>query len=184
MSSEIQIICKFAYYPREDSELLEKAVEKYAFGKTLDLGTGSGLLGIVAAKKGAIVTFADIDEKALSDAKTNAKLNNICGKFVVTNLFSNIHERFNTIIFNPPYLYSKPLNKLKSKRIYALDGGIKGRELIDSFIKEYNKHVKKEHVVLMLESSLNDYEKDVTKLNAEIVEEKNLFFEKLVVLKF
>ncbi|MEM0106736.1 MAG: methyltransferase [Candidatus Micrarchaeaceae archaeon] len=181
---DIKIKCKFAYYPREDSELLQKAIEKFAFGKALDLGTGSGILGIAAAKRGCKVTFADIDKKAIEEAKKNAKLNNVKGAFIVSDLFSNISGKFNTIIFNPPYLYSKPIKELKEKRIYALDGGIKGREVINRFINEYIKHVEKEHIVLMLESSLNEYNKDILKLNAKVVESLDLFFEKLVVLKF
>ena len=40
------------YYPREDSFLLAKSVEKMARGDALDLGTGSGIQGITAALDG------------------------------------------------------------------------------------------------------------------------------------
>jgi hypothetical protein len=40
------------------------------------------------------------------------------------------------------------------------------------------------HVVLLLESSINDYEKDVKRLDAKIVGKEHYFFEDLVVLLF
>lgn len=38
------------YEPREDSKLLERYVRKYAKGSVLDIGTGSGIQAISAAK--------------------------------------------------------------------------------------------------------------------------------------
>ncbi|MCL5090260.1 MAG: methyltransferase [Candidatus Marsarchaeota archaeon] len=179
-------MCESVYSPAEDSYLLAEAVEEQAFGEVLDLGCGSGIQGITAALKGCKVTFADISEKALECARANAGLNNIKGEFIKSDLFSGINRRYNTIIFNPPYLYSKPIKKLKEtgKLDANLDGGIKGRELIDKFINRYIDYVNEEHIVLMLESSLNGYENDVEKLGGTIIKEKNLFFEKLAVIKF
>ncbi len=171
------------YEPREDSYLLAEAVEQKAFGKVLDLGTGSGLQGIVAAKKGCETTFVDIDENALAFARQNAELNKVSGNFIKSDLFSGIKEKFNTIIFNPPYLPSSPLNE-KIDRIYALDGGIKGREIIDKFISQYSKFVLPEHTILMIESSLNFYKDDIEKLNAKEVGKTHMFFEDIVVLEF
>lgn len=169
---------KNTYYPREDSYLLADAVEKYAFGKVLDMGTGTGILGLTAAKKGCDVTFADISKEALECAKKNCIANNVKGKFVNTYLFNSIKGKFNTIIFNPPYLHSKRIKDLN------LDGGRNGRELIDKFILEYKNHIMKDHIVLMLESSLNNYKKDIKNLNAELVSNQKFFFEEIVVLMF
>ncbi|MDE1833505.1 MAG: methyltransferase [Candidatus Micrarchaeota archaeon] len=190
------------YTPAEDSDLLARAVEHHAFGRVLDLGTGSGIQGIIAAMKGCEVTFADINPDALELARRNADLNGVPGTFVRTNLFSRVKGKFNTIIFNPPYVPSAPLAKgrmnihsvvkpfrrldiNRPKRIYpALDGGTRGREVIDRFLSQYGKHLLKAHIVLMVESSFNGYKKDVKRLNAEIVGHSHYFFEDLVVLKF
>jgi release factor glutamine methyltransferase len=168
------------YHPREDSKLLAEAVEKYAFGKALDLGTGTGIQGIIAALKGCEVTFADINAYALSNARRNALQNNVKGTFVVSDMFDNIPGRFNTIMFNPPYL---ELEEAGGKN-QDIAGGFQGRELIDRFIREYASHVLKDHVVLLLESSVNKYEQDAEKLHAEIVAKSHYFFEDLAVLKF
>lgn len=170
------------YEPAEDSNILARAVEERAFGNVLDMGTGSGIQGIVAALNGCDVTFVDIDQKALTLAKANAKSNKAKGKFVKSDLFSKVDGKFNTIIFNPPYLPSEPL-KGKQKHL-ALDGGKNGREIIDRFLSSYKAHVMKEHRVLLIESSLNDYQKDVKKLKAKIVGKTHMFFEDLVVLEF
>ncbi len=170
------------YYPREDSHLLASAVEKYAFGKVLDLGTGSGLQGIVAAKKGCEATFADISKDALVQARANAIMNGVTGRFVESDLFDNIDPRFNTIIFNPPYLHSAPISS--GVRDRALDGGINGREIINSFLSGFRDYVEQDHIVLLLESSLNNYQQDIKSLGANIAGTERLFFEELVVLAF
>jgi release factor glutamine methyltransferase len=171
-------LCNGIYEPREDSYLLAKAVEKYAFGKVLDLGTGSGIQGITAALKGCMVTFSDINPLALGCARRNAKLNGVSGEFIESDLFARLNSKFNTIIFNPPYLESK--GHLDS----ALDGGAKGRGIIERFLKEYKKHLLEEHLVLLAESSINSYERDVRRLKAEVVGKEHYFFEDLVVLLF
>ncbi len=170
------------YSPREDSHLLAGAVERYAFGRVLDMGTGSGIQGIVAAKLGCDVTFADISKDAVRQARANASANGVQGRFIETDLFSSISSRFNTIIFNPPYLHSAPTKNGIVDR--SLDGGIKGRELIDRFLSRFREHVEDDHIVLLLESSLNDYQQDVKRLNANIAGSERLFFEELAVLAF
>lgn len=173
---------KEVYPPLDDSVLLAKAVEQHAFGAVLDMGTGTGVQGIVAAKKGCEVTFADINRRALELAKKNAEINEVEGRFVKTDLFSNLRgKRFNTIVFNPPYLPSE----LGAENIPALHGGgVKGREVMDRFLAAYKPYLAKDHAVLMIESSLNDYHNDLKKLRAQIVGRTHYFFEDIVVLKF
>ena len=62
------------YEPREDSFLMEKAVKKYAYGKVLDMGTGSGIQAIAAAKNKNVksITAVDINKEAVMDALQNA----------------------------------------------------------------------------------------------------------------
>ncbi len=170
------------YEPLEDSMLLAKAVEKHAFGKFLDLGTGTGIQGIVAAKKGCAVTFADIDDKAIECAKANAADNSVTGEFCISDLFDGVTGKFNTIAFNPPYLPDEPELGMV-EREYALDGGIGGRELIDRFLSSYASHVEEDHIVLLVESSLNGYETDADLLKAEVTK-VHYSFEDIAVLAF
>lgn len=167
------------YMPAEDSELLAAAVQEHAFGKTLDLGTGSGLQGIVAAKKGCQVTFADADDAALQCAWSNALRNGVNGEFVRSDMFGSIRGKFNTIIFNPPYV---PVDR-GEKHDIAVDGGAGGRVLIDRFLAQYKNYVLFDHAVLLVESSLNDYERELRAGSAEVVGKMHRFFEDIVVLK-
>jgi release factor glutamine methyltransferase len=170
--------CSSVYEPREDSYMLAKCVDKRAFGRVLDLGTGTGLQGIVAALNGCDVTFADISQKALDCAKANACMNGVNGGFKCSDLLDSISDKFNTIIFNPPYLPSNDIVHTD------LDGGIEGRGLIDRFLKYYKKNVLEEHIILILESAFNHYEEDVKKLDGMIIAKEHYFFEDLVVLMF
>ncbi len=186
MFGDIKITeCRDVYRPREDSELLAEAVKLLAKGKVLDMGTGTGIQGIIAAKKGCDVTFSDISSHAIRCARQNAMQNDVKGRFFVSNLFNSISGRYDTIIFNPPYLESAKLDIESSDYIkQATDGGHDGRELIDMFIRDSFKYLEKSGRVIMIESSANNYELDVEHLDAKIVGKRHMFFEDIVVLTY
>jgi release factor glutamine methyltransferase len=177
--------CHDVYRPREDSDLLSEAVERLALGKTLDMGTGTGIQGIIAAKKGCEVTFSDVSIHAIRCARHNAEQNSVEGNFVVSDLFEDIRGRFDTIIFNPPYLESARLGaETKDYLKIATDGGESGRDLIDRFIKDSFSHLSESGRVIMVESTVNKYELDVERLNAEVLSKKHMFFEDIVVITY
>lgn len=146
------------YYPREDSLLLAKVLEKESLQdkKVLEVGCGSGFLSIVMAKKGAEVTAVDIDKNAINTAKGNAKSNNAEINCFESGLFSAITSKFDLLVFNPPYLPDEGID-----RTYA--GGRTGRETIERFIKQARTHLNKNGKILLLISSLTG-EKDVMSL--------------------
>ena len=174
--------CDGVYEPREDSFLLEESVLKYAKGRVLDIGTGSGIQGIAAALNGCKVTFSDINEKALDCAKANAAANGVAGDFIRSDMFNSISGRFDTIAFNPPYLVSDGEADLAG-RDASLEGGPSGRDLIDRFLQGYREHLKIGGTALLLESSVNGYERDAGIRGASIVGRKKFFFEELVVIR-
>lgn len=164
------------YKPREDSFLLQKYVKKYAKGKVLDMGTGSGIQAITALKKTKDVLAVDVNPEAiklLKKKKIKAK---------VSNLFSNVKGKFDLIIFNPPYLPEDEREPKDSAQ--ATTGGKKGYEIIEKFLKQARKHLKKEGKILLLFSSLTgNVEKLIKKYKYDFkkLEEKKLFCEKLYV---
>ena len=125
---------------------------------------------------GCRVTFSDVDPDAVATARQNAEANGVDGSFVVSDMFSKIDGRFDTIIFNPPYLPSK------ERRELALDGGKEGRELIERFVGGYRSRLKPGGIALLLESSFSGYEKEVGS-GAKVVAKAHYFFEDLVVLE-
>ena len=108
------------YQPREDSYLIQKHVRKYAEGRVLDMGTGSGILAKEAASSPNVreVVAVDINKKVIDKlnkefseeiTKSKQKI-----KLLKSDLFSKVDGTFNLIICNPPYL---PQDKISGKEI-------------------------------------------------------------------
>ena len=174
---------KGVYRPLEDARMMGRLMEEQAFGKMLDMGCGTGIQGIIAAKMGCDVMFADINPNAIECAMENARSNGIRGKFVVSDVFSNIRGKFNTIAFNAPFLATRPVEAGKTNP--ATDGGIDGREVIDVFLDNYKRFVLRDHAVFMTESYWNDFGADVKRLRASIVARKHYpLLGDCVVLRF
>lgn len=70
----------------------------------LELGAGSGLIAISAAKKGAAVTATDISRRAMENISVNKQLNNVILEEIHSDLFDSIPQQiFDFIVINPPY---------------------------------------------------------------------------------
>lgn len=167
------------YEPREDSFLLLKEVGKFAKGRVLDMGTGTGILAEEAAKKAEHVLAADINKKAINYCKKNIKNKKI--KFVVSDLFSNVKGKFDLIIFNPPYLPADP--RVKD---LTIDGGKKGHEIIEKFLNTIHHYLYSSGKILLVFSSLTGKEKvkDIIKkedFNYKELSKQKLYFEELYV---
>lgn len=142
------------YTPTEDSFMLENEVKKHAFGKVLDIGTGIGIQAMAAAslKQVSSVLAVDIDKEAIDYCKENIKDKKI--NFIVSDLFENVKDVFDVIIFNPPYL---PQDKgIKDKALY---GGKHGYEIIERFMKQAEKYLGAKGIILMVFSSLTNRKK-------------------------
>lgn len=82
-----------------------------AGGRVLDMGTGSGLLALVAAGRGARVVAVDINPEAVRCARINALLNRVEARVDVRqgDLFAPVDgEQFALVLFNPPYFAGEP----------------------------------------------------------------------------
>lgn len=159
------------YEPREDSYLLEKYVKKLAVGRTLDMGAGSGIQAL-AAKKAASVLASDINAEAVAFVKNKGI------SAVISDLFGSIEGKFDTIIFNPPYLPEDEREDRESS--LCTTGGKKGSEIIERFLRESKKHLAIDGQILIVVSSLT---KDAFKIFkkhgylCKILEEKKFSFE-------
>ena len=92
--------------------LLDFIVELELQDKTfLELGCGSGIISLLASKKGATVTSTDINETALKFLEKTSFQNDLKINIKKSNLFENIEgESFDFIVINPPYYPKKPKN--------------------------------------------------------------------------
>lgn len=77
--------------------------------KVLDVGTGSGLLALFAARRGAMVTALDVNPLAVETARRNAVANSLAITVVESDLFTNLPaQAFDIILINPPYFPANP----------------------------------------------------------------------------
>mgnify|MGYP001567578073 CR=1 FL=1 len=164
------------YDPQEDSFLLAKYVDRFAKGKILDLGTGSGIQSKIALRHTKDVLAVDIDKEAVNYVKKK-KI-----KAKISDLFSKVNEKFDLIIFNPPYLPEEELEDKESKKITT--GGKYGHEILERFFSQVNKHLNKDGRILIVFSSLTNKEKidKIIKKNNfkfKILEQNKVFFETL-----
>lgn len=163
------------YDPAEDSFLLQKYVRKYAKGKVLDMGTGSGIQALTALEKIKDVLAVDINPEAVKLLKQKG----ITAK--ISDLFSNVKGKFDLIIFNSPYLPRD--GREPEDSALTTTGGKKGHETIEKFLRQAKKFLKKDGKILLVCSSLTG---DVEKLfkkhgyNFKKLEEEKMFFEKLI----
>ncbi len=170
------------YEPSDDSYLLADVLKNYGNleGKdVLDIGTGTGILALVAAQKGASVIASDINDKAIEIAKKNAALNDVKIEFRKSDLFENIKEKFDLIVFNSPYL---PVN---DKINFLIEMAWNDDGTIEKFFEEVDAHLKDDGKFLILLSSLTKIspERYTEKFVMEKVASKKLFFEEIFVVE-
>ncbi len=174
------------YEPREDSYLLQKYVEQYCKKDfvVLDIGTGTGIQAITAAKKTKKVIACDINPIAVKCAKESAEIEKIKNiKFIESDLFSHIPKiKFDLIVFNPPYLPEE-----KNVENIALFSAKRGTETTVRFLNDANRFLKKEGIILLIGSSLASWsilEETIKKnlFDYEILEKQHVFFEDIFVL--
>lgn len=108
--------------------LLEVIPLEEVGGKILDMGCGYGVFGIVLARVTSHrVDMVDVNHRALHLSKRNAKLNGVSDLVSIfeSNCYSNILEKYSTIITNPPIRAGKKIvyDIVMNARNYLEDGG-------------------------------------------------------------
>lgn len=77
--------------------------------KFLELGCGSGIISLLASRKGAVVTASDINPLAVENTMENATLNHLIVTAIQSDLFNDIPDKnFDFIVINPPYYAVDP----------------------------------------------------------------------------
>lgn len=106
--------------PRFDTEILVENALKHIKpnDKVLDMCTGSGCIICAISKNSDIKkgTGADLSKEAIKVANINVEYNNISNvEIVETDLFSNITEKYNVIVSNPPYITTSEITTLDTE---------------------------------------------------------------------
>jgi release factor glutamine methyltransferase len=169
------------YNPSDDSYLLLKAVEVSSGQDYLDMGCGTGFLGIHAAHFGANVVAADINPHAVECAKRNAAANDVRIEVLLSDLFEKIEGSFDVISFNPPYLPGEESSTSWIEKAWS--GGDEGSEVAIRFINQAWKHLNPGGSAYVILSSIGGYMSAVRaardRYDIEMLEEKRMFFESI-----
>ena len=180
------------YEPAEDSFLFAENLHSEEGFHVLDMGTGSGILGIVAAARSSKVVVVDVNPYAISCAYENSKRNGVHDKlsFLVGDLFAPLDEsaKFDLILFNAPYLPSEQTEE-NSWLERAWAGGATGRKVINKFISQSTKRLRKGGTILLMQSTLSNVEETLIQFRALQMEARPIaklrlpFFETIVLVK-
>jgi HemK-related putative methylase len=136
---------KGAYYFDMTTLVLTKLLlkETNRHDRVLDMGTGiSAIIGLSLWKHcGCYVVSCDINPDIVLMAQKNVLLNQSPIRVIHSNLFENINEDFDVIVFNPPYVPTKKgiISNLSKEFQSQWDGGQDGSLIIKQFLNELHK---------------------------------------------
>ncbi|OQP63037.1 methyltransferase [Niastella populi] len=112
----------------------------------LELGAGSGLIALYAAREGARVTASDINAEAIHSLKMNSQRNRISITIINSDLFTHIAQQsFDIIAINPPYYKKQP----KTPAGYAWYCGEQG-EYFQQLFSSLPSYMHPQSMVLMV----------------------------------
>ncbi len=170
------------YEPAEDTFQLLEAIKVKKCDFVLEIGTGCGIVALECLRRGTNVVCTDINPHAVEITKRNYLKNKLLlnGKidFRQGDIFSALKsdEKFDVIIFNPPYLPTKSEEKIGGSGWFdvATDGGLDGLFFTKKFILNLSKYLRPGGKGYFVFSSLSDRKKldkylSKSKLKSEVV---------------
>ena len=138
--------------------------------KILDLCTGSGIIGITLKKEleefDVKILASDISSRALTVAKENASSLKEDISFVESDLFSNIQDKFDIIVSNPPYIAHDDKKTIKENVLnydphLALFAGEEGMYFYRNIIEKSRSYLN-EKGIMFFEIGYDQKEKIIT----------------------
>ncbi|MCP3819284.1 methyltransferase [Streptomyces sp. A3M-1-3] len=122
--------------------------------RVLDMGTGSGSLALIAAKKGADVLAVDLNPHAVAAVRVNAELNGVADlvESRESDVFNSVEGRFDLIVFNPPFQWFAATD-------YAdVAGTDAGYQALTRFFREARAHLTEKGRMILFFSTMGDVE--------------------------
>ncbi|PVX27303.1 MAG: hypothetical protein CW716_03005 [Candidatus Bathyarchaeum sp.] len=188
---KVFVVDEHVYEPAEDTFLLAERLAVTKDDVVLDVGTGCGILAVLAVKKAKRVVAVDVNPYAIDCASKNAQTNEVEDRidFRHGDLFQSIkqNEKFNVILFNSPYLPSEP-DEEKSWIGKAWAGGPDGRAVIDRFLVDVPNYLVDGGKIQLVQSSLSNVEKTIQMfkergLKAKVAAQVKVAFESIVLIE-
>jgi release factor glutamine methyltransferase len=145
--------------PRPETELIIETICNQFTNKPLnilDLGTGSGAIAIALARERPEfnILATDISTQAIEVAKQNAHLNQVKNiHFRQSHWFKEIHESFDIIVSNPPYIEENDPHltqgDLRFEPGIALSSGLDGLDAIREIISKSKDRLRPNSLLLL-----------------------------------
>jgi release factor glutamine methyltransferase len=159
------------FRPISDSRFLADCLREQTLpprASVLDLCTGSGILAVTAAMRGArSVTAVDVSRRAVLTARINARLNGVRITARRGDLFGAVgDERFDAIVSNPPYVPAETEELPSRGPERAWDAGTDGRVVLDRIVREAPAHLRPGGFLLLVFSSILGTERTLADLRA------------------
>ena len=182
------LICENVYEPAEDTFLFADNLLVKKSDNVLEIGTGTGIIAIIASKKAKRVFAVDINRYAVECARKNTEINLACVDIRWGDLFDPVDdEKFDLILFNTPYLPIEDDELVDDELEAAWNGGKDGRFVINRFIEGLVEHLNPAGRVQLVQSSLSNVEETTGRLmelgfEVSITDSERFFFEEVVVL--
>ncbi|MER7624578.1 HemK2/MTQ2 family protein methyltransferase [Streptomyces sp. NPDC126503] len=156
------------YAPQGDTELLLDTLAREDVGpgdKVLDMCTGTGVLAIAAARRGAETTAVDISGAAVTTARLNARVHGCRVRVVRGDLTRPVAgERFDLVTVNPPYVPADAPDVPARGPERAWDAGRDGRLLLDRICRAAPSVLAPDGVLLLVQSSLSGVDASIEAL--------------------
>jgi HemK-related putative methylase len=128
----------------------------------LDLGTGSGICAIAAARRSPQVVAVDINPEAVRCARVNALLNRVEARVEVRegDLFASVgDERFDVVLFNPPFYLGTPAN--------MQDHAWRSNDVVTRFAAQLSDHLTAGGSALVILSTDGETDRFLTEIEAQ-----------------
>ncbi len=157
------------YPPQNDTWLLADALAEAGIrpgGDVLDVGCGTGVLSILAARtRPRSITAVDVSRRAVLAARLNTRLRGVRAHVRRGDAFELVAGRqFDLILANPPYVPGRGAPPRGRDR--AWDAGVDGRVLLDRLCAAAPDLLTRGGTLLMVHSALCDADKTMTQLRA------------------
>lgn len=158
---------KEVYEPSEDTFLLVNSIDIKKDERFFEIGTGTGIISLYLAKKGFDGVCCDINPIAVELVKKNYLTNqtklSASLDIRLGDMFEvlSLNEKFDAIIFNPPYLPTKPEEYVGGSGWFdkAVSGGTDGLSVTNRFLENVSNFLKEKGRAYFVFSSLSDEEK-------------------------
>lgn len=145
------------------SELLLQNLPDNMSGTALDFGCGAGVIACYILKKHPQLTvdLVDINAFALASAKLSLQSNKLEGNVFPSNVFSEVKEKYNILLSNPPFHSGKKTDYTAA----------------ETFINQSTKHLKLNGKLSIVANKFLNYEALLFKAfsNLTIEQENNKF---------